>query len=260
MQKILLIVTVAVLSGCAQSGYKQFYSPYIDAITLSDVELIGPNEEPQVFGSDNLDQDIQTLRSKRYIVVGYSSFNGGYEEAKNAAAQAKRIGATVVLINSEYTNTQTNTSALFLPNNQTTYYSGNVYGGGNYGGYSGTSTTYGSTAIPFTTNQMRYDQVAFYFIKSTKKMRFGVYLNDLPPDMRAELERNTGALIDVVVEDTPAFYSNIMAGDVLISIDDQLVRNAEHASELMAAVPDSKLSSNFLVIRKGEEKSIKVTF
>lgn len=107
---------------------------------------------------------------------------------------------------------------------------------------------------------MRYDQVAFYFIKSTKKIRFGVYLNDLPPDMRAELERNTGALIDVVVEDTPAFYSNIMAGDVLISIDDQLVRNAEHASELMAAVPDSKLSSNFLVIRKGEEKSIKVTF
>ncbi|WP_448250564.1 PDZ domain-containing protein [Thalassotalea agariperforans] len=260
MKKILLIAAATILSGCAQSGYKQFYNPYVDARTLPNVELIGPNEEPQIFGSNNIDQDIRTLRSKRYIVVGYSSFNGGYEDTKNAAAQAKRIGATVVLTNSEYTNTQSSTSALLLPNNQTTYHSGSVYGGGTYGGYSGTSTTYGTTAVPFTTHQRRYDQVAVYLVKSTQKIRFGVSVNDLTPGMRTELERNTGALIDIVIEDTPAFYSNVMAGDILVSIDGQPVKNGQHAIELMAAVPESQPSSSFLVIRKGEEKSIKVTF
>jgi len=78
--------------------------------------------------------------------------------------------------------------------------------------------------------------------------------------MRTELERNTGALIDIVIEDTPAFYSNVMAGDVLVAIDGQLVKNGQHAHELMRALPESQPSSNFLVIRKGEEKSIKVTF
>ena len=78
--------------------------------------------------------------------------------------------------------------------------------------------------------------------------------------MRTELERNTGALIDIVIEDTPAFYSNVMAGDVLVSIDGQPVKNGQHAGELMDAVPESQPSSSFLVIRKGEEKSIKVTF
>lgn len=260
MKKIILIAVAAILTGCVQSGYMKFYNPYVDAKTLPSVELIGPNEEPQVFVSSSLDRDIKILRSKRYIVVGYSSFNGGYEDIKNAAAQAKRIGATVVLTNSEYTNTQSSTSALLLPNNQTTYHSGSVYGSGAYGGYSGTSTTYGTTAVPYTTHQRRYDQVAVYLVKSTQKIRFGVSVNDLPPDMRAELERNTGALIDIVIEDTPAFYSNVMAGDVLVSIDGQLVKNGQHALELMRSVPESWPSSDFLVIRKGEEKSIRIMF
>lgn len=258
MKKIPFAIAIIVLSGCAQSGYKQFYNPYVDAKILPDVELIGQNEEPQVFISNDLDRDTRILRSRRYIVVGYSSFNGGYEDIKNAAAQAKKIGATVVLTNSEYTNTQSSTSTLLLPNNQTTYHSGSVYSGGTYGSYSGTSTTYGTQAVPLTTHQRRYDQTAVYLVKSTEQLRFGVSVADLSPDLRAEIGRNTGALIDIVIEDTPAFYSNVMAGDILVSIDGQLVKNGRHARELMGATPKDQPSSEFIVMRKGEEKSIKV--
>jgi serine protease Do len=271
--RILLIATIT-FAGCAQSGYKQFYNPYVDAKTLPDVELISDGQQPQVFGTDNFDRDIQILSSKKYIAVGYSSFNGGYENIKNAAAQAKSVGATIVLVNSQYTNTQTTTSTLFLPDNKTTYHSGSIYGNTSYNSaysgylgnstttatYNGTSTTYGTKAVPITSHQHRYDQTAVYFVKSNKKYRFGVQFIDLTPEQRVQFERNTGVLINVVIEDTPAFYSNVLAGDVLIAVDGTTVKNTDHAMQLMGSVPADQNHSILKVIRNDEEKDIKVQF
>jgi len=270
----LIFISVIFITGCAQSGYKQFYRPYVDAKSLTDVALLEENQEPQVFGTDNFKRDIQILRSKGYIPVGYSSFNGGYEDTKNAAEQAKRIGATIVLVSSQYTNTQTTTSTLFLPDNKTTYHSGTANSNTSYnsaysgylgnsntsGSYSGTSTTYGTKAVPITSHQRRYDQNAFYFVKSTKKVKFGLQLNDLTPDKRAQLERNTGAVIIAVIENTPAFNSNILAGDVLVAVDGVSVMNAEHAGKLMGLVDPKASSSTLTVIRNGVEKNIRVQF
>lgn len=261
MKKLLLFAAaVLILNGCVASGYQKFYKSYIDINAIPDIETLQPGEEPQVFGTNDFERDINILRSKRYIVIGFSSFNGGYEDIKNAVAQAKRIGATLILTKSEYTNTQTTNSALFLPNTQTTYHSGNVYSGSAYGSYSGTSTSYGSTIVPYTTNQRRFDQAAAFLVKSNQKVKFGVSINDLTPELRSELERNTGALIELVIEDTPAFYANVMAGDILTSIDNVAVKNAEHASQLLKAVDASAEFSYLKVIRKGEEKEIKISF
>jgi hypothetical protein len=262
------------LSGCATSGYKQFYNPYVDAKTLPEVQLLAGGQEPQVFGTNNFDRDILILRSKKYIPIGYSSFNGGYEDTKNAAEQAKQIGATLVLVSSQFTNTQTTTSTLFLPDNKTTYHSGTGSGttsyNSAYGGYlgisntnatySGTSTTYGTKAVPITSHQRRYDQNAVYFVKTTKKFKFGFFINDLTPDQRAQFERNTGVLINVVIEDSPAFYSNVLAGDVIIAVDGHLVKNARHAMKLMADISPNQKSSKLTVIRNGTEKEIEVQF
>ena len=238
--KLYLLILILLLSACAQSGYKQYYKPYVDAKTLPDVELLKKGQEPQVFGSKDFEKDIRTLRAKRYIPIGHSSFNGGYEDTSNAAAQAKRIGATIILVNSKYTNTQTTTSTLFLPDNKTTYYSGtgtaNTSYNSAYSGYlgssstnayySGTSTTYGTKAIPITSHQQRYDQTAVYLVKSTKKLKYGISFKDLTPDQRRSFERNTGVLIYIVMEDTPAFYANVLPGDILIKIDGSLVKNS----------------------------------
>lgn len=273
MRLSILLLVAVFLAGCAQSGYKQFYNPYVDAKTLPEIQLLVEGQEPQVFGTDNFVRDILILRSKKYIPVGYSSFNGGYEDTKNAAAQAKRIGATLVLVSSQYTNTQTTTSTLFLPDNKTTYHSGtasantsynSVYGGylssNTNATYSGTSTTYGTKAVPITSHQRRYDQNAVYFVKSTQKYKFGVQFNDLTPDQRAHFERNTGVLINVVIEDSPAFYSNVLAGDVLIAVDGKPVKNTQHAMQLMGSISPEKTSSELTVIRNGTEKAIEVQF
>lgn len=274
MKFLVLILVFVFLAGCAASGYQQFYNPYVDAKTLPDIELLKENQKPQVFGTDNFDRDIQILRSKNYIVLGYSSFNGGYEDTDNAVAQAKRIGATIIIVSSQYTNTQTTTSTLFLPDNKTTYNSGTAHSNTSYnstGGYigssntnttyNGTSTTYSTKAVPVTTSQNRYDQTAVYFVKSTHKYKFGLHYNDLTPEQRTHLERNTGVFINLVIEDAPAFYANVLVGDILIAVDGQSVKNTQHATELLTKVANSeKTSSKLTVIRNGLEKIIKVQF
>jgi len=261
MRAVGVFCLAIILCACA-SGYKDFYQPYVDRATLeaAEVRLLAPGEEPSIYGTDNFERDVRILRSKGYVPIGYSSFNGQYEDTKNAVAQAKRIGATMVLTSSEYTNTQTSTTPLFIPNTQTTYHSGSAYGYGGSATYSGTSTTHGSTVVPITSSHRRYDQEAVYLVKSTKKLRFGVSLRDLTPDQREALGRNTGALIDIVMEDHPAFYSNVMAGDFLIAIDGTKVRNAQHGSELMSAVPQNAASSEFTVIRNGNSETISIEF
>lgn len=273
MKKFIMPAILLFLTGCATSGYQQFYRPFVEASTVPDVEPLKVEQIPQVFSSDNFERDVRALRAKNYIPIGQSSFNGRFEDQKNAIAQAKRVGATLVLISSKYTDTQTVSSALILPDNKTTYHSGSAYGSSsytnNYGGYgtansnayySGTSTTYGSQVVPYTTQQRRFDQNAVYLVKTNPKMRFGIILNDLSQEMRTQLQRNTGALAYVVVEKTPAFYSNVMQGDIIIAVDGAVVRDSKSAQELMTQVPQSAVSSELIIIRNGEEKIITVKF
>lgn len=274
MKLIISMFFIAVLSGCASSGYKSFYKPILDVNNLSEVKMLGPDEEPKVLTSNDLKKDIYTLRSKNYIAIGSSSFNGGKESIENAVDQAKEIGATVILAKSNYTNTQTTTSTLLLPNNKTTYHNGltssnstysNNYGkkigsSSSNGSYIGTSTEYGTQAVPFTSNQRRHDQSAVFFVKSTKKLRFGLGVTEIPQEIRRKIERNTGAMIDIVFEDSPAFYANLLPGDVIISIGDIEIKDPDHGVKVMNSTPTGQQSSAFKIIRDKEEKNITINF
>ncbi len=273
MKKFLMLFSVTLL-GCAISGYEKFYEQYVDISKLQDVETLGEGNEPEIFRSDNFEKDIQHLRSMKYLPIGYSSFNGGYEGRRGLIKQAKKVGALLVLVSSTYTDTRTTTTNFFVPDNKTTYFSGNVYGNTSYssltsgylgssstlGSYSGSATTYGTKAIPITTHQDRYDQLAVFFVKINKKFKFGVGVGNLSSEQRFYFQRNTGAVINIVFENSPAFYSNLLVGDIIIQIDGVLVRNANHAIELMNSIPDFQKKSILKIIRNGEERELKVNF
>lgn len=274
MKLIINTLFIVLLSGCASNGYKDFYKPAIDVNNLTEIQRLRPNEEPKVLTSNDFKKDMYTLRSKNYIAIGFSSFNGGKQSIENAVDQAKEIGATVILASSNYTNTQTTTSTLLLPNNKTTYHNGltssnstysNSYGqkvgsSSSNGSYIGTSTTYGTQAVPFTTSQQRYDQFAAFFVKSTKKLIFGLGTTEIPQEMRREIKRNTGAMINIVFEDSPAFYANLFPGDVIISVDDIEIKDPDHGVEIMNSTPSAQKSSLFKIIRDQEEKDVTINF
>lgn len=257
MRLVTTIVTCLVLTACA-SGFQQFYKPYVDAKTLPDVQLLGEGDKPKIFSSNDMQRDVKIAESKGYRPIGASSFNGQIESEQAVINQAKSVGAVLVLVNSKFTESRTITTPLFLPNNQTTYNSGSVYGTYGSANYSDTSTTYGTTVVPITSHQQRYDQTAVHFVKSTKKQKFGLMLADLPPELRSKYERNSGALIDNVAEQSPAFAHNILLGDILIEFNGTPVINAKHASDLMQSASPKDGKCVLKVIRNGTEKSIEL--
>lgn len=251
----ILTFLIILLSGC-YNAYQQFYKPYVSNSALTEVDFLKEGQEPQIFeiSIEDFEKQVRAFRAKDYIPIGYSAFNWTIQDKTLAIAQAKSIKATIVLVGSQYTNTQQNTAILPMSNSSTTNTSGNVYGVGISGTYSGTSTTSGTSYVPMTFSQRRYDQVAVYLVKSTKKLRFGIYFMDIPADQRAIIGRNNGAIVELVVEGTPAFYSNILDGDLIDEIDGVKVKDAKHAMELMENVSPEAKTSTFKIIRKDEEK------
>ena len=91
-------------------------------------------------------------------------------------------------------------------------------------------------------------------------MRFGLRIDNLTPQIRQEIERNTGAIIRIVFEDTPAFYANLLSGDILLAIEGYEDKNSNHASKLLEQVDLTATSAKLLILRKGKEKLIEVAF
>lgn len=134
---------------------------------------------------------------------------------------------------------------MLLPDNKTTYSSGNIntnatynsnysngYGSANTN-YYGSSTTYGTKAVPYTTNIRRYDQGAMYFIKNTKKLKFGVQVIDIPREKRIEIGKS-GVIINLIFENTPVYNSNILEGDIVIQMNDNKIKNSQQFVKLTA--------------------------
>lgn len=262
MRIIPFLFIFILLQGCAVSGYEKFYQSYGEISDPSRVEFLGEGQEPQlvVVSPDQFDSYFYQMRAKYFVPIGYSSFNGAYEDTRRAVNHAKSIGAVLVIVTSKHTETVSSTVPISVPKTTTTYSSGGFYSGGGYGSYSGTQTSYGSQTVPVTVNVRRYDQGAAYFIKSKGKARYGIQVWPMPQEIRDSLGRNTGALIDLVFEDSPAFYANVMRGDVLIEIDGKDVRNEKHAQELLISTPADASSSTFKVIRAGSEINITIEF
>jgi C-terminal processing protease CtpA/Prc len=78
----------------------------------------------------------------------------------------------------------------------------------------------------------RYDYGAVYFVK--RSYIFGANWRDLTNEERAALQSNSGVYIVSVVNDTPAFRSDVLAGDILVKIDGQVIYGQKAASDALS--------------------------
>ena len=166
----MLLVVLILFYGCSTSGYEKFYTQVISNEELQELrqdskELLYSDVKLYSTSRQNLQNDFEALRHCRY--VGYSSFNGALEDSREIKIWAVRVSANVALAYQEYTDTASMSGVYHMPKTTTTYHSGsaNAYGSGGWanGTYSGTTTTYGTTAIPYSYSVRRYDQFAAYF-------------------------------------------------------------------------------------------------
>jgi hypothetical protein len=176
------------------------------------------------------------LLEKGFAPIGHASFRGGSPTRNKLLEQSKKVGADVVLYSSEYSHTERGVNAVTRYDPGQTYtttsygsatanvYGGgyNAYGNGSYSGYK-TTTTPGTVHTDYVPYERQVHDCWASFWRRTKPGIIGVHLKPIPDELRAKLQRNAGAYVEVVVLDGAAFKANIMRGDVIIQIADKPV-------------------------------------
>jgi len=252
---IFLSITFLLFSGCATlNPYHRFYVNKLEANkTVHDYsQFILTNEDPVMYYSNNMKNDINKLYQDGYVMIGYSSFNAGATYTKNALRQARLVNAEIVLVNSKYTNTITGTREKRVSYTETS----NTNSSGNVGGYnySGTSTTRTNKKqiydVPYSIN--KYNHGAVYFVKQ-KPLTLGVSFGPIPDEVRARIRRNRGAYINVVMNYSPAFYADLIPGDIIISVSGEEINDVREFNKIIDKYSGKK--TEFEIIRNGEVNS-----
>jgi len=230
----ILLSSLCVFSGCI-NPYGQFYTDYTGGVNvLENPNIIAPTDEPKLIQGSNIENDRILMFENGYSLIGVSSFNAANVNQNAAIEHAKKVHADTVIVYSQYTNTESGSMPLTMPNTQTSYHSGSIYGsGGGFANYSGYSTTYGTqtTYVPY--NIMRYDYCATFWVK-IKSPSLGVYFDNLTDELRGKIESNKGVYITVVIKDSPAFNADLLRGDVIRKLNDTEVIDATHLVKLIA--------------------------
>lgn len=252
--KLLLLISLT-LSGCV-NPYVKYYKGVEDARTLP--AYVSITDEPKVYSSQSLDEDVKAMKAKGFMPIGYSSFSAktGTVSEEQALSKSKAIGAHVVLVTSKYSHTDSGVMPLSIPKTSTSYTNGNAtaYGSGGfvnaYG--SSTTTTYSSQTVmvPYTVDLS--DFVAVFLVKV--KTRLGIEAAPTDEETRRLLQTNLGVKVAGLIEGSPAFMADILVGDIILDIQSQPVISVESFQSLVEKFQGErvhiKLNRNGKIIEK----------
>jgi membrane-associated protease RseP (regulator of RpoE activity) len=213
LRLVLCVLVASALAGCANP----FHDFYHQAPSVPDARML-PGAIPatgpvEVYTTTDMQKDVRAAQRRGYAVVGQSTFNSGGRgvSGDNLRKQAQDVGAQMVLISSSYTNTVNGAMPLVTPTSSTTFVSSS------YG--SATATTYGTTTtmVPFSVR--RSDYTAVYFVR--RKSLLGVYMRPANDEERQKLQSNSPLIVDIVIDNSPAFTADILPGDAVTSFAGQ---------------------------------------
>lgn len=200
MKKTWISIILSILfSSC--NTFSSFYDSWHDVNELHNIITLQEEEEPTIIRSSNMNNDVNEILSNNYIIIGTTSFNGPDNDITNSIKrQCKQNGATIALYGKEYTDTRSGI-----------YHSGNYY------------SSY---------NIHRYDYTVYYFVQRTFLPALGWMLADLDNEDRRIFQRNTGAIVYVVLKNTSIFYANIVRNDIIVRINEHIINNVDDYWEI----------------------------
>ena len=222
---LLALLLLLTASGC------QHYVPYGNTPGLPEAQPLPAGQAPKIYASSDLDGDQKIALARGYRAIGHAAFNG---DLASLGDLARSKGAALVLLKSRLVQNRT----LLLP-----------------------PFTPGSPARSAPAATDKYSgtsEIAILFVKSGQKLKFGLFLIDLPADLRTRLKRNSGALVEAVSENSPAATASILPGDVVIDIAGTPIKSGSHAAEVMRSThpPDGRCTIKLL--RNGSERSVQL--
>jgi hypothetical protein len=252
------------LIGCATNDFTESFQP---GNTLAK-HVLRWSGRVHILESSDIRVSIEDLSRQGFLPLGSSSFSTGESvDLDQLRETATSVGADIVLYYNKHIGSRTASLPIrsYQPGRSlTTRHSGvaqvnpsPLFGGPKIGfvGESVTeeSGTYSTTYVPITVD--RYKHVAIFWRKARPAI-FGARVVALPDDLRQSLGRNTGVLVRLVIDESPAFLANILSGDVIIGIDSVEITSS-HDFDRKVDVFAGK-QCNVVILRDGEEKIIPV--
>jgi len=206
---LILVFLAVCLAGCINM-FSLSYEPYELSQNLGPYVYLGDQQQPRVMRStspDDFDSQFKILLAQHYVPIGISDFTlAASPNLQGVSEQAKKINALVVLEGARYAGTEYQTVMQAVPIRTTTVEA-------ERNDASTTKVVRQETEyVPVTQAYDQYQFTAIYFAKSEYKSALGIYAIDIPPSLRDKLQRNTGAVIKIVYEESPAFNANLMGG------------------------------------------------
>jgi hypothetical protein len=265
------ILSLLLLAGCV-NGFEKYYKPSPSAAQVLKSPYNAPaSATPLIYNYSN-DPKVDNHNAMRagYVYIGSADFYANVRKVSQSQliVQAKSVGASLVLIHTSFKDTVSGSVPFTVQNApvvSTVNTSGTVnsYGSGGYatGTYSGTGTITtpgGSTTyqMPYQFDRNNYD-ATFWVKRDTSKIMLGINPGPLSDAQKHQLQRNSGMVVAVVVNGTPAFQANILEGDILLKVNDEdLIEPATMVAQMEKYAGQTV---TFQILRDGQPKSIPVT-
>ena len=116
------------LASCASKPYSISYLPVSSSSNSnSNFVMLTENQEPDLIQCENIENEMVKFKDDNYVVLGTSSFNSKLRTNGHSINQAKKIGATHILLSRKYIQTKTNSTTIKRPPNSGFFDGTNFY-------------------------------------------------------------------------------------------------------------------------------------
>lgn len=260
------IMAIAILLfGCAGSAFKQHYESHSER-QPSDAKsrlLPPPEGEARLLSSEDIRADAVRLMENGYLLLGRSKFVSKQIDPGSALKLAKEVGASVILVSEQYTNTVEDIVPVteWIPAKQDTIVKTVVISDGRNNGrkvirQAVVETTEGEFQTTYVPQSTDYYEYAATFWAKSKPPVFGVMVRPTDEETRQRLQSNHGLMVVAVIRDSPAFLADILRGDVIMKYANQDITSRRQFFDLVQANADKKIELQFE--RNGELKTMSV--
>ena len=228
MKSILAFLVLAALgAGCASNPFVENYRPDNSNLVAAEPLAVGHGSVPQVeSGRVPPGEDASRLLREGYVRLGDAAFRSTDPGDKKAIAQAKAVGADLVMIYRSNAQTVTGINSYPVSNPQTI----GVYGP--KGHVTHVVTTSGTRTEYETYQYQICDHLAIFWAKGGTPI-LGACLREPNPEEKQRTGSNKGAVVAAVVKRSPAFAADLLEGDLLQAIDGQAVLDPQNANLLL---------------------------
>jgi C-terminal processing protease CtpA/Prc len=234
---VLLLYTV----GCENPYRKNYLSTVEKWPGGVSQRLLKPQGSPRLVTSADVKKDAQSMLESGYTLLGRAKFRDRKLDESLAVEQGESVGAWVVLVESKYVSTVTESVPFgqWIPD-QTTITTEDTLVQHDPRKppvviqKQTVQTVQGEYQTTFVPQNVEYYDYSATFWAKTRRPLIGVLVQSLTDDLKKVLETNKGVVVKVVVRDSPAFNADVLKGDVLMKLAGEEIRSPDQFFDIVS--------------------------